>query len=107
MARSGANQLPRDRGLKINSTAAVIQAAFAARGVALVRKALVAQELDGGRLAHLLPDIRRPAKWALLHRCCTQGAAPAGGCGRFTSGWLRVASPDDLAFGSNSHVRRG
>ncbi|WP_064692066.1 LysR substrate-binding domain-containing protein [Rhizobium aegyptiacum] len=64
LARSFVNQLPPDRGLKINSTAAVIQAAVAARGVALVRKALVAQELDSGRLVHLLPDIRWPVKWA-------------------------------------------
>ena len=64
LARSGANRLPIERGLKINSTAAVIQAAVAARGVALVRKALVAQELDSGRLVHLLPDVRWPVKWA-------------------------------------------
>ncbi|MGZ2429237.1 LysR substrate-binding domain-containing protein [Rhizobium redzepovicii] len=64
MARSGANRLPIERGLKINSTAAVIQAAVAARGVALVRKALVAQELDSSRLVHLLPDVRWPVKWA-------------------------------------------
>ncbi|WP_179610546.1 LysR substrate-binding domain-containing protein [Rhizobium leguminosarum] len=64
LAKSGANHVPAERGLKINSTAAVIQAAVAARGVALVRKALVAQELDSGRLVHLLPDVRWPVKWA-------------------------------------------
>jgi LysR family transcriptional regulator, glycine cleavage system transcriptional activator len=64
LARAGANQPPGDRGLKINSTAAVINAAVAARGVALVRKALVAQELELGRLVHLMPDIRWPVKWA-------------------------------------------
>ncbi|WP_245277972.1 LysR substrate-binding domain-containing protein [Rhizobium leguminosarum] len=64
LGRSGANQVPSERGLKINSTAAVIQAAVAARGVALVRRALVAQELDSGRLVHLLPDVRWPVKWA-------------------------------------------
>ncbi|QKK25829.1 LysR substrate-binding domain-containing protein [Rhizobium hidalgonense] len=64
LARSGANQVPSECGLRINSTAAVIQAAVAARGVALVRKALVAQELDSGRLVHLLPNVRWPVKWA-------------------------------------------
>ncbi|CCM79965.1 Transcriptional regulator, LysR family [Rhizobium mesoamericanum STM3625] len=64
LSRSGANQVPAERGLKINSTAAVIQAAIAARGVALVRKALVAQELESGRLVHLLPEICWPVKWA-------------------------------------------
>lgn len=53
-----------DGGLRINSTAAVIQAAIAARGVALVRKALVAQEIDSGRLVHLLPEVRWPVKMA-------------------------------------------
>jgi LysR family glycine cleavage system transcriptional activator len=41
----------------------VIQAAIAARGVALVRKALVMQELESGRLIHLLPKLRWPVKW--------------------------------------------
>ena len=53
-----------DGGLKINSTAAVIHAAIAARGIALVRKALVAQEVESGRLVHLMPKIRWPVKWA-------------------------------------------
>ncbi|MGO4170320.1 LysR substrate-binding domain-containing protein [Novosphingobium sp. YAF33] len=64
LARAGANQAPSDRGLKINSTAAVIHAAVAAQGVALVRKALVAQELESGRLVQLLPERRWPVKWA-------------------------------------------
>lgn len=64
LARAGANRSPEEAGLKINSTAAVIHAAIAAKGVALVRKALVAQELVGGRLVHLMPDVRWPVKWA-------------------------------------------
>lgn len=64
LIRAGANDRPDERGLKINSTAAVINAAVAARGVALVRKSLVAQEVESGRLAHLMPDVRWPVKWA-------------------------------------------
>lgn len=64
LQKAGSNANPGDRGFRINSTAAVIQAAVAGRGVALVRKALVAQELDSGRLVHLLPDIKWPVKWA-------------------------------------------
>jgi len=64
LTRAGGNQAPSDWGLKINSTAAVINAAVAAQGVALVRKALVAQELESGRLVHLLPEHRWPVKWA-------------------------------------------
>jgi LysR family glycine cleavage system transcriptional activator len=64
LARAGVNHIPDNRGLKINSTAAVINAAVAAQGVALVRKALVAQEIDSGRLVHLMPGIHWPVKWA-------------------------------------------
>lgn len=64
LLRLGANHAPTDRGLKINSTAAVIQAAVASRGIALVRKALVQHELESGRLVHLMPNNRWPVKWA-------------------------------------------
>jgi LysR family transcriptional regulator, glycine cleavage system transcriptional activator len=64
LLRAGLDRAPADHGLKINSTAAVIQAAIAARGVALVRKELVAQELESGRLVHLLPEQCWPVKWA-------------------------------------------
>lgn len=64
LAQAGANQAPADGGLKINATAAVINGAVAARGVALVRKALVEQELQLGRLVHLMPEMRWPVKWA-------------------------------------------
>lgn len=50
--------------LHINSTATVIQAALSGRGVALVRKALVQQDLDIGRLVHLFPENRWPISWS-------------------------------------------
>lgn len=64
LMRLGVDRVPGDHGLKINSTAAVIQAAVASRGVALVRKALVDHELESGRLVHLMPHNRWPVKWA-------------------------------------------
>ena len=64
LKRAGENHVPTAGGLRINSTAAVIQAAVAARGIALVRKALVTQGIDSGRLVHLLPDVRWPVQWA-------------------------------------------
>ena len=64
LARAGANEPPPVGGLKINATAAVINAAVGGKGVALVRKALVAQELESGRLVHLLPEVKWPVKWA-------------------------------------------
>lgn len=64
LAKIGSNCAPGNRGLKINSTAAVIQAAVAGRGLALVRKALVQHELESSRLVHLMPHNHWPVKWA-------------------------------------------
>ncbi len=64
LARAGVNEPPQEGGFKINSTAAVINAAVAGKGVALVRKALVTQELSSGRLVHLMPEVAWPVKWA-------------------------------------------
>ena len=61
---AGVNSDGEDHGLHINSTAAVIQAALAARGLALVRKALVKQHLESGSLCHLMPEQRWPIRWA-------------------------------------------
>ncbi len=53
----------------INSTAAVIQAVLSGRGVALVRKALVQQDLDIGRLVQLFPENRWPISWSYYVVC--------------------------------------
>lgn len=50
--------------LRINATAAVVQAAVAGQGVALVRRALVANELATHRLCELFPRRRWPIRWA-------------------------------------------
>ncbi|KXV23819.1 LysR family transcriptional regulator [Gluconobacter japonicus] len=64
LTQAGVAEAPTDHGFSINSAAAVIQGAVAGRGVALVRKRLVASEIESGRLVHLLPDQRWPVKWA-------------------------------------------
>ncbi len=66
----GIDHRPPDNGLEINSTAAVIQAAIAGRGIALVRKALVAQHIAFNRLIRLWPQWRFPishAYFAVVH----------------------------------------
>jgi LysR family glycine cleavage system transcriptional activator len=50
--------------LRINATSAVVQAAAAGQGVALVRRAFVANEIATGRLHELFPKQRRPIRWA-------------------------------------------
>lgn len=64
LAAAGFDTEVKDRGMQINSTAAVIHAAITGRGLALVRKALVRHELEEGRLVHLHPERRWPVKWA-------------------------------------------
>jgi LysR family glycine cleavage system transcriptional activator len=50
--------------LRINATSAVVQAAVAGHGVALVRRALVANELATRRLCELFPERPWPIRWA-------------------------------------------
>ncbi|QIG92927.1 MULTISPECIES: LysR substrate-binding domain-containing protein [unclassified Bradyrhizobium] len=50
--------------LRINATAAVVQAAVAGQGVALVRRALVSNELATHRLCELFPHRGWPIRWA-------------------------------------------
>lgn len=64
LRRCGANSRPSNRGLHINSSLAVIQATIAARGVALIRKALVEHEMENGRLRRLMPEQRWPIRWS-------------------------------------------
>jgi LysR family glycine cleavage system transcriptional activator len=64
LSRAGASSRSKRGGLNINSELAVIQAAVAGRGIALVRKALVTQDLAARRLRHLMPEQRWPLKLA-------------------------------------------
>lgn len=50
--------------LRINATSAVMQASVAGQGVALVRRALVANELATRRLCELFPRRGWPIRWA-------------------------------------------
>lgn len=52
-----------ERGLRINSPTAVMQAALNGHGVALARRALAADELHSGSLIRLLPDVSWPVPW--------------------------------------------
>lgn len=49
---------PTQRGLKINNSAAVLQAAIDGHGVALARSVMAADDLKTGRLIRLYPDMQ-------------------------------------------------
>lgn len=46
------------RGLRINNSAAVLQAAIEGRGVALARSVMARDDLAAGRVLRLFPEIR-------------------------------------------------
>lgn len=64
LSHVGASSSSTRRTLKINATSAVVQAAVAGQGIALVRRTLVANELSTGRLCELFPKRRWPIRWA-------------------------------------------
>jgi LysR family transcriptional regulator, glycine cleavage system transcriptional activator len=53
-----------DRGLQINSSAAVIQATLKGQRIALVRRACARDEIKSGQLIRLLPKLAWPISWA-------------------------------------------
>lgn len=62
------------RGLKINNSAAVLQAAIDGRGVALARSVMAGDDLAAGRLVRLFPDIHFDSNWPTTS--CTDPTAP-------------------------------
>ena len=61
---AGADGVDVSRGLRINASAAVTQAAVAGQGVALGRSVIVADDLDAGRLVRPFPPMPCLVGWA-------------------------------------------
>ena len=61
------------RGIRINSSAAVLHAAVAGQGIALARSVLAADDIASGRLIRPFesPSISLPFSWYLVHRAET------------------------------------
>lgn len=58
LQRAAVSDVSTKRGMKINNSAAVLQAAIEARGIALARSVMAHDDLVAGRLVRLFPDIR-------------------------------------------------
>lgn len=56
LERAGASEVDASRGMQINNSAAVLQAAIDGHGVALARSLMAADDLAAGRLVRLLPE---------------------------------------------------
>lgn len=61
---AGLRGAPPQRGLKVNDSAAVLQAAMEGHGVALARSVMVEDDLRSQRLTRLFPDVRAPSPLA-------------------------------------------
>lgn len=65
LAKAGAGDVaPSKRGLHINNSAAVLQAAVEGQGVALARSIMAHDDVASGRLVRLFPDIALPSSLA-------------------------------------------
>ena len=58
LRHAGVQGVPTDRGLRINNSAAVLQAAIDGQGVALSRSVMAHDDLAAGRLVRLFPQVR-------------------------------------------------
>ena len=58
LRHAGVQGVPTDRGLRINNSAAVLQAAVDGQGVALARSVMAHDDLAAGRLVRLFPQVR-------------------------------------------------
>lgn len=75
LARVGVSGVPTRSGLKINNSAAVLQAAIDGHGIALARSVLVRDDLAAQRLVRLFPDVdcSSPLAYYVVYRaeCAT------------------------------------
>jgi LysR family transcriptional regulator, glycine cleavage system transcriptional activator len=64
LEHAGVQSRTKPRGLEINASGMVIQAAINAQGIALARGVLVRDDLSAGRLVRLFTNVRYPTQWA-------------------------------------------
>lgn len=64
LRKAGTNSVATTRGMKINNSAAVLQAAAEGHGIALARSVMARDDLSSGRLIRLFPEISFPSPLA-------------------------------------------
>ncbi len=60
LQRAGVTDVTATRGMKINNSAAVLQAAIEGHGIALARSVMAREDVAAGRLVRLFPEIEFP-----------------------------------------------
>lgn len=64
LQRAGVTNVTATRGMKINNSAAVLQAAIEGHGIALARSVMAEDDLAAGRLVRLFPEVEFPSALA-------------------------------------------
>ncbi|QGZ38126.1 transcriptional regulator, LysR family [Pseudoduganella flava] len=64
LRHAGVTDVPPTRGMKINNSAAVLQAAIDGHGIALARSVMARDDLAAGRLVRLFPELDYPSPLA-------------------------------------------
>lgn len=64
LQRAGVTDVTATRGMKINNSAAVLQAAIEGHGIALARSVMAQDDLAAGRLVRLFPEVEFPSALA-------------------------------------------
>lgn len=79
LARAGVSEVAALRGMKINNSAAVLQAAIEGKGVALARSVMAHDDIVSGRLVRLFPEISvlSPLAYYVVHRAECSGRVAA------------------------------
>lgn len=70
LQEAGVTEVDTERGMQINNSAAVLQAAIDGHGVALARSVMARDDLAAGRLVRLFPDIKyaSPLAYYVVYR---------------------------------------
>jgi LysR family glycine cleavage system transcriptional activator len=70
LQRAGMTEVNTARGMKINDSAAVLQAAIDGQGIALARSVMVRDDVASGRLVRLFPslDFASPLAYYIVYR---------------------------------------
>lgn len=74
LLKAGIHELPVRHGLKINNSAAVLQAAAEGQGIALARSVMAHDDLASGRLIRLFPEIHFASPLAYYVVYCPESA---------------------------------
>jgi len=64
LEKAGVTEISTKRGLQVNSSAAVLQAAIEGHGVALARSVMARDDLTAGRLTRIFPQIEFSSRLA-------------------------------------------